>query len=422
MPAPKPALKYQLLPEPGELNPGNAAQNYLKCFMEQRRFFYSKEATADRARFQVMPLTELPLEQLRDYGGVALRQADWAARLDTVNWEYLSYARSTGAEPMAAEAGPLQTLATALQVRLRAEVAGRRFDDAIRTAKTMFALSRHLGEHSSAVANLVGLWAAHAGMNALEEMTQQPGAPNLYWALTDLPCPLVDLRKGIQSERTLTATEFRALRDDIVMSEEQLEQCVSRFTSTMSFARLQGGKTPHSPRAALQARVQDAGRVRAARSRLIDAGYAEALVQRFSELQVTLIDDKRAFELERDERMKLLGVPLWQSPLGPGDEDRFADAGLFIELLPNIQKLRRTQARLEQQIAFMRHVEALRLYAAGNDGRIPGRLSEIAVPLPMDPVSGKPFAYERGSRTAQLEGSPLEPAEDGVRYEVMVEK
>src|SRR5262245_27790963 len=175
MPAPTPALKYQLLPEAGELNPGNAAQNYLKCFMEQRRFFYSKEATAERARFQVMPLAELPLDQLRDYGGVALRQADWAARLDTVNWEYLSYARSSGAEPMAAEAGPLQILATALQVRLRAEAAGRRFDDAIRTAKTIFALSRHLGEHSSSVANLVGLWAAHAGMNALEEMAQQPG-------------------------------------------------------------------------------------------------------------------------------------------------------------------------------------------------------------------------------------------------------
>ena len=39
MPAPKPALKYQLLPELRELKPGNAAQNYLKCFMEQRTFF-----------------------------------------------------------------------------------------------------------------------------------------------------------------------------------------------------------------------------------------------------------------------------------------------------------------------------------------------------------------------------------------------
>ena len=45
MPAPKPALKYQLLPELEELNPGNAAQNYLKCFAEQRHFFFSKEAT-----------------------------------------------------------------------------------------------------------------------------------------------------------------------------------------------------------------------------------------------------------------------------------------------------------------------------------------------------------------------------------------
>src|ERR1700726_1615745 len=60
MAAPKPALKYQLLPELRELNPGNAAQNYLKCFMEQRSFFYSKQAVAERAHYQTMPLAELP--------------------------------------------------------------------------------------------------------------------------------------------------------------------------------------------------------------------------------------------------------------------------------------------------------------------------------------------------------------------------
>ena len=31
---------------------------------------------------------------------------------------------------------------------------------------------------------------------------QQPKCPNLYWALTDLPSPLVDLRKGVQGEQT----------------------------------------------------------------------------------------------------------------------------------------------------------------------------------------------------------------------------
>src|SRR5271156_404564 len=89
MSAPKPALKYQLLPELQELNPGNAAQNYLKCFMEQRYFFFSKEAAADRARYRMMPLAELPADKLSQYGGAALRQADWAARLDTVDWQTL---------------------------------------------------------------------------------------------------------------------------------------------------------------------------------------------------------------------------------------------------------------------------------------------------------------------------------------------
>src|ERR1700686_119149 len=89
MAAPKPALKYQLLPELRELNPGNAAQNYLKCFMEQRSFFYSIQAVAERAHYQTMPLAELPADKLREDGGFPLRQADWAARLDTLDWQTL---------------------------------------------------------------------------------------------------------------------------------------------------------------------------------------------------------------------------------------------------------------------------------------------------------------------------------------------
>ncbi|MFI5456479.1 MAG: hypothetical protein ACHRXM_13600 [Isosphaerales bacterium] len=163
MAAPKPALKYQLLPELRELNPGNAAQNYLKCFMEQRHFFFTKEAAADRVRYQTMPLAKLPLDTLRQYGGSALRQADWAARLDALDWQTLERVQNGGIEELPAELGPLQLLAAALQVRFRAEVAGRQFDDAIRTAKTMFALARHLGEHATELADLVGLSVAQKG-------------------------------------------------------------------------------------------------------------------------------------------------------------------------------------------------------------------------------------------------------------------
>ena len=78
----------------------------------------------------------------------------------------------------------------ALQVRFRAEIAQARFDDAIRTAKTMFAIARHLGEHPTAIGNLVGMAAAFVTIYHFDELLQQPGCPNLYWALTNLPSPL----------------------------------------------------------------------------------------------------------------------------------------------------------------------------------------------------------------------------------------
>jgi hypothetical protein len=423
MPAPKPALKYQLLPELRELKPGNAAQNYLKCFMEQRIFFFTKEAAAERARYQTMPLGELPADKLRHYGGFALRQADWAARLDALDWQTLERIQNGGMEKLPDELGPLQDLAAALHVRFRAEVAGRHFDDAIGTAKTMFALARHLGEHPTEVADLVGLWVAHLSLGALEEMMQQPGCPNLYWALTDLPCPLVDLRKGVQGDRTLVAADMRSLRDDAPMTESEMEKFVGRLSGVMGFAREQAGLEPRSLRSRLRARVSDPERVRAARQRLIEAGYGPDLVKSFPPTQAILVDEKCDYEIQRDERMKLLAVPFWQIDPSVGGDERASDmGGLFADFLPHIIKLRRTQGRLEQQIAILRHIEALRLHAAVHDGKLPANASDIAVPLPIDPVTGQPFAYRVDGVTAHIRGrSPEGEGKDAgcnIRYEV----
>jgi hypothetical protein len=405
MPAPKPAMKYQLLPEVGELNPGNAAQDYLKCFMEQRRFFYSKEGVAERDRYQKMLLVELRLERLHQYGGNALRQADWAARLNTIDWQALGQIQDGGMAVQPAEVGPLQLLGEALQIRFRAEVARNQFDDAIRTAKTMLAMSRHLGEHPTEVADLVGLWVAHLGLETLEEMVQQPGCPNLYWALTDLPCPLVDLRKGVQGDRVLVAAELRPIRGDAPMTDAEIETFVSRLSGVMSFARERAGLPPLSLRARLRSRVKDEARVAAARRRLVEAGRARDLVNQFSPAQVILLDERRDFEIRRDERIKLLGLPIWELDSLAGGEERSPDGdGLFADLLPQVVKLRRTQGQLEQQIALLRHVEALRLHAAEHDGKLPAKLSEISVPLPVDPVTGKPFGYQAEGATAHLRG------------------
>jgi hypothetical protein len=408
MPAPRPALKYQLLPDLSELKPGNAAQNYLKCFMEQRLFFFTKEAAVERARYQTMPLTELPVNTLRNYGGGSLRNADWAARLGTVDWQLLDRLQNGGKETLVDELGPFQLLAAAIQVRFRAEVAGRNFDQAIRHAKTMLALARHLGEHPSEVAGLIGLWTGRLALGTVEEMIQQPGCPNLYWALTDLPAPLVDLRKGAQGDRTIVASDLRLLNDDTPMSDAELADFVSKWSGRMGFAREQAGQPPRNLRRQLEQRVNDPAQVRAARQRLIEAGYAPELLKSFPPTQVVLVDEKRDYEIERDDRMKLLAIPFWQIDASVRGHDRGADGdGLFADLLPHTINLRRSQADLEQQIAVLRQVEALRLFAAGHHGKLPKTLAEIALPLPLDPISGQPLVYHVDGATAHIRGGSL---------------
>jgi hypothetical protein len=425
MPAPVPALKYQLLPEVGELTPGNAAPDYLKCFMEQRPFFYGKEGVARRERFRRMSLLELRLEPLAEYSSRSLRWADGAARMSTIDWQALGPDEDRGIGAVPAEVAPLQILAEALQIRLRFEVARQKFDDAIGTAKTMLALGRHLGEHPTEIADLVGLGAAHLALNSLEEMVQQSGCPNLYWALTDLPSPLVDLRRGVQGERVRVASDLRPLRGDRPMTDAEIEAFVGHLSGVLGFAREQAGLAPRNLRARLQARVKDAARVEAAGRRLVESGYAQDLVKGFPPVQIVLLDERRDYEIRRDERIRLLGLPIREVDALCGREGRSTGGdGLFDDLLPRIIELRRSQARLEQQIALLRHVEALRLHAAGHGGRLPAALSEVSVPLPDDPFTGKSFAYAAEGTAAHLRGgSPRGrgPASD-IDYEIILLK
>src|SRR5262249_33859011 len=148
----------------------------------------------------------------------------------------------------------------------------------VATAKTMFALARHLGEYPAEVANQVGLGVAHVGLDTLGEMVQQPGCPNLYWALANLPCPIVDVRKGVQGDVTLVAAELRLLHDDAPMTETEMDRFVSRLSSLRSFSREQAGLAPlglhKGLRVEWQARGRDPEKVAAARRRLIEAGCA----------------------------------------------------------------------------------------------------------------------------------------------------
>ncbi|HKB41291.1 MAG TPA: hypothetical protein VKD72_33005 [Gemmataceae bacterium] len=430
--APKPALKYQLLPELREMSPGNPVMAYMKCFAEQNNFYYNKEAIDDREKWQTVPLKDLPAKDLLTYGGSSLRQADLAARLTTPDWQILLQARKEGYRMLLPEIQQMRMLAGALKVRFRAQVAEHKFDDAVASAKTMFALSHHLGEHPTFICELVGAAVANITIGPLEEMIEQPGSPNLYWALTHLPEPFIDLRNGFQGERMMSETELAMIDEKERMSEAQLkaasDKVIELLTMMTIYGEVQGARQKVEDW--LKPRLTDEKHVQAARKRLVENGLAEEQVKGFSALQVILIDEKHAYQRASDEVMKTITLPYWQAesvapPAWPAKE---GDA-LFGFMMPTPTwrfKVRLAQVRLDQRLAMLRIVEALRLHAVQNDGRLPAQLSDVKVPLPVDPFNGKPFVYKLDGQAAVLQGTPPKGEEKNasynLRYEVTLRK
>jgi hypothetical protein len=86
-------------------------------------------------------------------------------------------------------------------------------------------------------------------------------------------------------------------------------------------------------------------------------------------------------------------------------------------ILPVIEVSRSAPARVDRSIAVLRVLEALRIYAAGHADKLPDALANVTdVPIPKDPVTGKPFEYHRDGDKAYLKGPTLR--EVPLNYEI----
>ncbi|HEV8060289.1 MAG TPA: hypothetical protein VGP68_10470, partial [Gemmataceae bacterium] len=65
----------------------------------------------------------------------------------------------------------------------------------------------------------------------------------------------------------------------------------------------------------------------------------------------------------------------------------------------------RIRVQQERLVNALRCVEAVRAYAATNDGKLPPNLAAIKdVKVPVDPLTGTPFEYTVTEKTAVLKG------------------
>ncbi|MCH8923200.1 MAG: hypothetical protein IIA67_08655 [Planctomycetes bacterium] len=78
-------------------------------------------------------------------------------------------------------------------------------------------------------------------------------------------------------------------------------------------------------------------------------------------------------------------------------------------------------ARTQRRREVLRIVEALRLYAARHDGRLPEKLSDVTeVPIPINPLTGKAFGYQLDGKTAVLNADGPPNARYIERYRITI--
>jgi hypothetical protein len=426
--APTPALKYHLLPRVGELRAGNGAVYYERAGTNEWGGVLRQKEFAQLHELLDQPMTKELAAKLAPFASThLLRELDQGARCDYVDWQMTRRIREESFFLLLPDMQTMRSVAVLLAARIRLDIHEGKFDKAMYSLQTGLALGRDIAQTPTLISDLVGLAITNVMLTRVEELIQQPGMASLYWACTDLPNPLVDMRRGMEGERISVHELFPSCTRAVAELDMSPVPPAELRKGVETLHRLDSGLTPAAC-AALAALVYPHGR-----TYFLARGCSEKELDALPVTQVAIMFELAEYERWMDAYCKLYPLPYWQArPLYAKVEQelratrRTVGHGLMLtqQLLPALQNVVRAQVRMQRRVALLRVVEALRLHAAANDGRLPDALEDVHdVPLPVDPATGVMFRYQRtAADRATLEAPPPpgEQANEGnaARYEI----
>jgi hypothetical protein len=439
-PEPRPAFKYRLFPLASERKDGNAVPIYMRLNFEQNDAARRDWSETPR-KWNETPLDKIPLKEAKEFLNHYkrfLRQFELGARRKTADWNY-TLDQGSVIDILIPDAQMMRGYAPMMVLKVRVELAEGDYAAAAHWLETGFAFSQHVANGPFLVNRLIGVACANQFADCLLDFAQQPDAPNLYWSMTALPRPLIDIRDALDMEYRMLGMEFPDLADlDRPRSPEQWDAVLKKVRTEFyplaanpesvgaDLSKPLPGNSPTDP-------ASKSPDLPAARKYLIEhKKLAADKVAAMPPAEVLLRYLVETYNEFRDDTFKATYVPYPESrrvfaeaetrrKATPDTEGRrFADA-----LLPAIAKVQWAQTRLDRNIAALRVVEALRMHAAAHDGALPDKLSEVTiVPIPDDPGTGKPFEYQRDGDGATLisriPGEKL--AATGLRYRLVMKK
>ena len=191
--APEPAQKYRLLPKAEEQTDADAAPLYEKAVQLLPEDFQTEQIS----RWLKTPPAKLPRQQvqstLQQFKPI-LQFLEQAAKCRQCDWPYIDY------DTLSKTLRKYRSLNYLLDLQMRFQISQVRFDKAIGTAQTGFAMAKHIGDGPSLIHGIIGVGIGGFICRQLEQFVQGPNAPNLYWALRGLPRPFIDLTERSEFE------------------------------------------------------------------------------------------------------------------------------------------------------------------------------------------------------------------------------
>jgi hypothetical protein len=419
-----PALKYRLLPSSADLNRGDAAPIYLRIGLEMAEGGW-KQLNEKTYQWLKLPLKDFPTAEARQFVDTwsgRLKQIEFGAHRKTCDWNYtLPEQRLDAIAILLPDAQSMRVWGRLLAVKARVEIAERKYDEAIRTIETGLAFARHVGGGLWLINGLVGIANATLMLDQCEELIAQPGAPNLYWALTALPRPLIGLHDQLEVEQKLCENLIPEL------TEAELARPRNPAEWASLLARMHEGIVKWS-RNLLSQEPETSSPMKPLAGWDLDRLKTESIAEAWDYVKASrkLTDPQRAamskdqivalylagrYRELRDDLFKASYLPVGEAlPQIKAAGERLHAAksdplALFVGIQPNIEAGLAAELRLDRRVAALRVIEAIRLHAAAHDGALPESLSQVTdVPVPDDPATGKPFEYHRDGSSATLSG------------------
>ena len=453
---PVPALKYRLLARDIDLKSGNAASFYYRASMQLPRGMERLRKKFDEVEqlgkwygtgADATPIAELPIDSVREacrfIDGLILDYLSDAVEQRQCNWQ-LNVEDMRGVDVIAfllPEFQESREISRMLALRTRFAIAEQRYGDAVDTMRINYRLAQDVAKLPFLVNGLIGIAEAGIANETMIELIAQPNSPNLYWAIAELPVPLIDLRAAARLEMDFGPRIFPLIQnaETTVRAPEEWNRL---FTQSIRDMATVGGGPSAFPAtndlsAGLVATATALEGYSHAKARLIAKGMDPEKVKAMAVGQAMAIYTERTYQRLADEYAKLCYMPFWEmrrranavddalrDARTDGDQPDREVLPVASILIPAWQSARTAQMRLERDLAALRLIEALRMYAASHAGGLPNTLDEITeVPVPLNPATGQSFEYRLDGETAILNL----PASDGIsgyhrRFEIFITK